>query len=213
MRKTFLLLLLFPIFAHADVLSEAVMGADNDMERMPVTSIQAIVSAYDQPASYRKVRWLMIMRETNPMDAYDQKAAILDSINNSVQGYLNADMTGQANLEDGLVKTALISGRIYFDFNADQTEVGDVLNDFVKKTGTENSVLLIGHTDSIGSEKYNVDLGKRRADFIGSRFMADGVNNDQIHSLSLGKLNPIASNATAKGRAENRRVEIFVEPK
>lgn len=213
MRKTFFLFLLLPVLAHADVLSEAAMGADNDMEQMPVTSIPAVVSSYDPPASYRKVQWVMVMRETNPMDAYDQKKAILDSVNNSVQGYLNADMNGQANLEDRLTKTALISGRVYFSFNADQTEVGSILNDFVKKTGTENSVLLIGHTDSIGSEKYNVGLGKKRADFIGSRFMADGVNGDQIHSLSLGKLNPISSNATAKGRAENRRVEIFVEPK
>ncbi len=78
--------------------------------------------------------------------------------------------------------------------------------------GTEGTIFLIaGHTDSAGSDDYNYELGKRRADAV-SRYLITQKKLDPLHvvTVSYGKTAPAADNSTAKGRAKNRRVEIFV---
>jgi OOP family OmpA-OmpF porin len=68
-----------------------------------------------------------------------------------------------------------------------------------------------GYTDSIGSEAYNMRLGQRRADSVKEYLVSQGIESSRISTQSFGKSNPVASNDTAEGRAENRRVEIVVE--
>ena len=68
-----------------------------------------------------------------------------------------------------------------------------------------------GYTDSVGSDAYNLKLAQRRADSVRDYLVAHGVDAGRIRTESFGKSNPIASNDTAEGRAENRRVEIVVE--
>ena len=78
--------------------------------------------------------------------------------------------------------------------------------------GMEGTVFLIaGHTDSAGSDDYNYELGKRRADAV-SRYLITQKKLDPLRvvSVSYGKTAPAAENNTAKGRAKNRRVEILV---
>ena len=71
--------------------------------------------------------------------------------------------------------------------------------------------LLVGYTDSIGSEEYNLYLSNRRADNVGSYLMNNhGVSQDQIVVNWYGESNPVAGNDTEEGRAQNRRVEIAV---
>lgn len=69
-------------------------------------------------------------------------------------------------------------------------------------------VLLIGHTDDIGSSKLNADLSERRAKAVAQVFKSMGVSEDQLFYQGAGETLPIADNATAEGRAKNRRVEI-----
>jgi outer membrane protein OmpA-like peptidoglycan-associated protein len=68
-----------------------------------------------------------------------------------------------------------------------------------------------GYTDSVGSQQYNLKLGQRRADSVKSYLGSQGIDSSRISTGSFGKENPVASNDTAEGRAENRRVEIVVE--
>lgn len=65
-----------------------------------------------------------------------------------------------------------------------------------------------GHTDSVGSDKYNQGLSERRANSVKSALVQRGVPATQLTTRGYGESNPVASNATAAGRAENRRVEI-----
>ncbi|NJN48034.1 MAG: OmpA family protein [Candidatus Competibacteraceae bacterium] len=65
-----------------------------------------------------------------------------------------------------------------------------------------------GHTDSIGSASYNQDLSERRANAVARALVRDGVSPDQLSVAGFGENNPIATNETAAGRAQNRRVEI-----
>lgn len=69
---------------------------------------------------------------------------------------------------------------------------------------------VIGHTDNIGTEAYNKDLSLRRAEAVRDYLVSEGVNADIIDVMGMGMSEPVASNDTEAGRAENRRVEVHV---
>ena len=69
---------------------------------------------------------------------------------------------------------------------------------------------VIGHTDSDGTEEYNQALSERRAQSVKDYLVSEGVDASIIDVSGQGELNPIASNATKEGRAQNRRVDIHV---
>ena len=73
-------------------------------------------------------------------------------------------------------------------------------------------VAVQGHTDSIGSEAYNLLLSKRRAESVKSELVTQGIAPDRIETSGFGKASPVADNATEAGRAENRRVEVHKLP-
>ena len=72
------------------------------------------------------------------------------------------------------------------------------------------TVIAVGYTDSIGSDQYNLGLSDRRANAVKQYLVSKGVAADRIYTEGKGKADPIASNATAAGRAKNRRVEIEI---
>jgi OOP family OmpA-OmpF porin len=71
-------------------------------------------------------------------------------------------------------------------------------------------IVVVGHTDFIGSDAYNLKLGQRRADAVKAYLVSKGVENKRVFTDSKGEKQPIASNQTPAGRAKNRRVEIEV---
>ncbi|WP_353620693.1 OmpA family protein [Paracoccus sediminicola] len=73
-------------------------------------------------------------------------------------------------------------------------------------------VEIYGHTDSTASEAYNQDLSQRRAQSVGGILSAAGVNSARLSMVGRGESQPIASNQTEEGKAQNRRVEILIRP-
>ena len=72
-------------------------------------------------------------------------------------------------------------------------------------------VIIVGYTDGIGTDAYNIALGQRRANAVKSFLTnAGGVEATRVYTESKGKADPVASNATAEGRAKNRRAVIEV---
>ncbi|MFA0570125.1 OmpA family protein [Vibrio gallaecicus] len=74
----------------------------------------------------------------------------------------------------------------------------------------ESNIEIVGHTDSTGSEKYNQMISEKRANAVATYFEENGVATDRISASGEGESNPIASNATAEGRSQNRRVETNI---
>lgn len=72
------------------------------------------------------------------------------------------------------------------------------------------TVIAVGYTDSIGTENYNQKLSVRRVEAVKAYLVSKGVPADQIKTEGQGESNPVASNKTREGRAQNRRVEIEV---
>jgi OOP family OmpA-OmpF porin len=71
-------------------------------------------------------------------------------------------------------------------------------------------IIAVGHTDSVGSDSYNDKLSVRRAEAVKAYLQTKGVEPNRIYTEGKGKKQPVASNKTSEGRAQNRRVEIEV---
>ncbi len=77
----------------------------------------------------------------------------------------------------------------------------------------DSKIVVEGHTDSQGGESYNQDLSQRRAQAVRDYLVTRGIASDRITSQGFGYSRAIADNKSAEGRANNRRVEIVVQPK
>jgi len=76
----------------------------------------------------------------------------------------------------------------------------------------DSTVLVIGHTDNVGSTAYNQALSERRAAAVAQILTGNGVANGRVATVGRGYGVPVASNDTPGGRAQNRRVEIIITP-
>lgn len=77
-----------------------------------------------------------------------------------------------------------------------------------------SKVRVEGHTDSIGSEDRNRELSQKRAEAVENYILANGaMSSSQIEAVGMGFDNPIGNNATKAGRAQNRRIDLVIEPK
>ena len=107
-------------------------------------------------------------------------------------------------------------GKVLFDFNkADlkpeaKRQLAVVLQALREQPSLQ--VQIVGHTDSVGSDAYNMKLSERRANSVATYLAQQGVSRQSIKTDWRGKREPVASNATAAGRAQNRRVEITLTP-
>ena len=76
----------------------------------------------------------------------------------------------------------------------------------------DTRINIIGHTDNTGAAAYNQQLSQRRAAAVASILINAGVSSNRINAVGRGEDQPVASNLTAEGRAQNRRVEIIITP-
>jgi outer membrane protein OmpA-like peptidoglycan-associated protein len=78
------------------------------------------------------------------------------------------------------------------------------------KANPETEVLIVGHTDAVGSDTYNQSLSEQRATSAASILASNGIPRDRIRTSGRGELEPISDNESEAGRQANRRVEVAI---
>ncbi|MFM2348192.1 MAG: hypothetical protein RL654_2945 [Pseudomonadota bacterium] len=116
-----------------------------------------------------------------------------------------------ARTDDNQLRVNL-PGDISFDTGRSniRPDMAPILSKFAQGLDGAMNVQITGHTDSQGSDAVNNPLSKDRADAVRDYLVAQGVPATRISTVGRGEHQPIADNATAEGRAKNRRVEIFL---
>jgi OOP family OmpA-OmpF porin len=112
------------------------------------------------------------------------------------------------------VTKVTLNADTFFDFDKstikpEGRQVLDQVADTVQSIDLE-TLIATGHTDSIGAEAYNQKLSERRANAVKAYLVNKGVPADRIYTEGKGEAQPVASNKTREGRAQNRRVEIEI---
>jgi len=119
-------------------------------------------------------------------------------------------------VDDGIVVTFDENSGVYFDtakFNvnsASQTTLNKLVNVF--KEFPDTNILVVGHTDSVGAEESNMTLSKNRAYAVTNYLTGKGLSAGRFTTNWFGESQPIENNATAEGRAKNRRVNVAILP-
>lgn len=90
-------------------------------------------------------------------------------------------------------------------YKGELSQLAAILNKY-----EDTNILLAGHTDSTGSDEYNLGLSRQRAESVANYLATQNVNRTRFSTEGYGKTDPIASNETAEGRAQNRRVEVAI---
>lgn len=115
----------------------------------------------------------------------------------------------------GMVIT--LSGSVLFATNksellpAAQTKLQEVSKALTQQD-KDSKIIVEGHTDSQGADDTNMTLSQRRAESVKNYLVSQGMAADRITAQGVGEGRPIADNASPEGRANNRRVEIIVQP-
>lgn len=90
-------------------------------------------------------------------------------------------------------------------YRGELSELAAILNKY-----DDTNILLEGHTDSTGTEEYNLDLSKKRSQSVANYLATQKVNPARFTIMGYGESQPIASNESSEGRAQNRRVEVAI---
>jgi OOP family OmpA-OmpF porin len=165
------------------------------------------------------------------VDSIDKKIALSDELKTTLDSSYNGEFAIDAPVPEVVVtepepkpvevfscqdefKKILTNNKIHFEYNkadiqADSYDLLDSLTDVAKKCPND-AILIAGHTDSIGSENYNLKLSTNRANAVKEYLVTHGISQDRVKSVGYGESKPIADNNTKEGRSANRRIEFNV---
>lgn len=119
-------------------------------------------------------------------------------------------------VDDAIVVTFDENSGVYFatdKYNintASQTTLNKLSGVFKEYPDTD--ILVVGHTDSVGSEDYNMTLSKNRAYAVTNYLITKGLSSGRFTTNWFGETQPLHDNSTAEGRAKNRRVNVAILP-
>ena len=122
--------------------------------------------------------------------------------------------TGVQVMRDGDNIRLIMPNSITFNTNDDtmKTTANQVLDSvaIIANEYDKTKLQIVGHTDSTGNDKINIPLSQRRAKSVAGYLSLRGVSQSRMQAYGVGASQPIASNSTEEGKAQNRRVEIFL---
>ena len=115
----------------------------------------------------------------------------------------------EEKVNDGGGRVAVVLNNVLFDFDKStlkpegKAEIDKLVAEMTKFPG--DTVLVVGHTDSVGTDAYNMALGQRRADAVVAYMKAAGIDAARVGSKTMGESSPAVANDSAANRALNRR--------
>lgn len=138
----------------------------------------------------------------------------LDKQAAELRGEIDNDQVKIENAGDRLIVTLPEDILFASDSFAVRDNLADDLGAVAKslKDYPDSVVQVIGHTDSTGSAEHNQRLSEQRANAVADKLMDAGVDFERIETIGAGENEPVASNLTEEGKAQNRRVEIVILP-
>src|SRR5690606_8777640 len=119
-------------------------------------------------------------------------------------------------VDNGIVVTFDENSGVYFatdKYNinsASQETLNKLIGVF--KEYPDTNILVVGHTDSVGTEEYNMTLSKNRAYAVTNYLSGNGISRGRLNTNWFGETQPMHDNSTAEGRAKNRRVNVAIVP-
>lgn len=132
----------------------------------------------------------------------------------AIPGCDGAPVVAQAPVVAPQSAKVVLNADTFFDFDKSTLKPSgrQVLDQVAAQAANLNleTLIAVGHTDSIGTEQYNLGLSQRRANTVKNYLISKGIPADRIYAEGKGEAQPIATNATPQGRAQNRRVEIEI---
>ncbi|PRY71335.1 OmpA family protein [Halomonas ventosae] len=146
--------------------------------------------------------------------AVDAVGCPLDSDNDGVPDYQDQCPGTPAGAEVNALgcEEDLVLRDVNFEFDSATLTMGaeQILDGVAEKLRANRNVRvrIEGHTDSVGSDAYNQQLSQERADSVADYLSSQGVARDRMQTTGYGEAQPVATNDTDAGRAENRRVEL-----
>lgn len=179
--------------AQSDALSESKQNLSKMREDL-TASKQSGQMTEDQLAMEKKARLSAEQRAADAMAVLAKLATVKE------------EPRGMVITLSGSVLFASGKADLLTEARTRLNQVADVL-----LTTHERNLVVEGHTDSQGSDSYNMDLSQRRADAVRDYLVQREYQADRIEAHGLGEGQPVADNGNAEGRANNRRVEIIIQ--
>jgi outer membrane protein OmpA-like peptidoglycan-associated protein len=143
------------------------------------------------------------------------KTAVVEASRTAQDALARAQAAGKLAEGKFLYETVLSDDAVKFGF--DRAELADeakaALDAFADRLRTENKNVYVeiqGHTDNIGGEQYNLQLGEKRAEAVRRYLSTKGVPLHRMSVISYGETEPVADNSGRDGRSQNRRVVLVV---
>ncbi len=144
-------------------------------------------------------------------DSENARAATADAQDQTAELQRQIDAMNAKVTDRGLVLTL---GDVLFSSGRADLKAGTIshLDQLIAFLGRypSRTVMIEGHTDSVGSDGYNQGLSQRRADSVRSYIVRQGVDAARVTTTGAGESTPVAGNETESGRQQNRRVEVII---
>lgn len=181
-------------------------------------SLEAEKARRETEAKSRELEQTKLLAESKAKEAGQAKQAALAEAEKAAKARAEADQLTKEVSELKAKQTdrgiVLTMGDVLFTTGKATLFPGAIrtinkLAGFLNKYPDRN-VLIEGHTDSVGSEEYNLGLSEKRADSVREQLVAEGVSPERISTKGYGKKYPEASNDIPAGRQQNRRVEVVI---
>ena len=196
--------------AEADAQRQAAEEAQHKADEAAARAAQERAAADAARASAIEQQKALQAQAERAEQAHQQAEAEKTQLRERLRQQLNAILETQETARGLIVNIS----DVLFDFNKYTLKPG-AREKMAKVSGILLAypglkIQLEGHTDSIGSDEYNLKLSQQRADAVRDYLLEQGVPSSTVTAMGLGKANPVASNTTDAGRQHNRRVEMVV---